>query len=96
MDKTLKNKVCDGQTVWHLFLSQDLWSRHYVAEQQVDTDSWKLFTSLMGANHISNNCPSQQEIDKFKGNMSSNFRTSFFYIYCEDHYRLLFTCLVTY
>ncbi len=30
MDKTCRNKVCDGQYVQHLFLSQDLWPRHNV------------------------------------------------------------------
>ncbi len=71
MDKTLRNKVCDGQSVWHLFQSQDLWSRHTIAEQPDNTDSGKLFTSLMGANQISINCPSQ--LERYQFNVHHNF-----------------------
>ncbi len=29
MDKTLENKICDGQSVQHLFLSQYFWYTRY-------------------------------------------------------------------
>ncbi len=75
MDKTCRNKVCDGQSVKHLFLSQDSWHRHHVAEKQAHTNSLKWVTSLMRTNHLSNNCPSQQERGQFNvhHNLHHNF-----------------------